>query len=142
VIVPDINLLIYSYHRRAPQHERAKRWWERSLNGTELIGLPHEIMLGFVRIATNPRLGPAAVSLEKAEGVVSVWLKSPSVRILTPRQTHTQDVLQLMRSSQSVGPLASDASLAVYAIQQRAVLCTNDSDFGRFEGLEWTNPLT
>lgn len=37
--------------------------------------------------------------------------------------------------------LASDASLAVYAMENRATLCSNDADFARFPGLDWKNPL-
>lgn len=39
-----------------------------------------------------------------------------------------------MERSQCSGALASDASLAVYAIVNRAILCSNDADFARFPG--------
>lgn len=141
MILPDLNVLLYAYNAQAPQHGRAREWWETTLNGRELIGLPHEVSLGFVRIATNPRLGQCAVSLVAARAVVDSWLGAPPVRILLPKEDHTQRVCDLMARSQCSGALASDASLAVYAIENRAMLCTNDADFARFPGLDWKNPL-
>lgn len=106
-----------------------------------LIGLPHEVTLGFVRIATNPRLGQSAVSLAAAKAVVEGWLKVPVVRVLLPQEDHVLNVMGLMERSATSGQIASDASLAVYAIESRATLCSNDSDFARFSGLTWKSPL-
>jgi toxin-antitoxin system PIN domain toxin len=141
MILPDLNLLLYAYNPHAPQHELARDWWESVLNGRELIGLPHEVTLGFVRIATNPRLGPCAVSVSVASSVVESWLEAPSTRVLLPKEDHTVKVCDLMERSQCSGALASDASLAVYAMENRAMLHSNDADFARFPGLEWKNPL-
>lgn len=139
--MPDLNLLLFAYNSYAPQHTKARAWWEAALNGRELIGLPHEVTLGFVRIATNPKLGQSCVTLAAAREVVDVWLGAPVVRVLLPQENHSVKVLHLLEASQSGGQLATDASLAVYAIENRARLCSNDSDFARFPGLDWKNPL-
>ncbi|TVP81863.1 MAG: PIN domain-containing protein [Puniceicoccaceae bacterium] len=141
MILPDLNLLLYAYNHYAPQHAKAKVWWEEALNGRELIGLPHEVMLGFVRIATNPRLGEAAVSFANAKAVIEKWQQVSVVRVLLPSEDHSQQVLSLMERSGVSGQLTSDASLAVYAMENRARLCSNDADFVRFPGLSWENPL-
>ena len=39
------------------------------------------------------------------------------------------------------GNLTSDAHLAALAIEHGAQLCSADSDFARFPGLKWMNPL-
>jgi hypothetical protein len=39
------------------------------------------------------------------------------------------------------GNLTSDAHLAALAIEHGAELCSLDSDFARFPGLNWRNPL-
>ncbi|MEO0510321.1 MAG: TA system VapC family ribonuclease toxin [Verrucomicrobiota bacterium] len=141
MILPDINLLLYAYNKQAPQYERASMWWEEVLNGRELVGMPHEVSLGFLRIATNPRMGQLAIPFEAARQVVTTWLAAPNVRVLLPRTDHAVKVLELMQRAAGSGQLASDASLAVYAIENRATLCSNDSDFVRFAGLDWKNPL-
>ena len=141
MILPDLNLLLYAYNPYVPQHAPAKEWWESALNGEELIGLPHEVMLGFVRIATNPKLGAARVPFESARRVVDCWLATSLTRPLLPREDHTQRVFALLAQSGASGQVTSDASLAVYAIEHRATLCSNDGDFARFPGLNWHNPL-
>ena len=141
MILPDLNLLLHAYNRHVAQHARAKQWWESVLNGRELIGLPLEVTLGFVRIATNSRMGAAAVSLAAARGVVDSWSESLVVRVLIQSEDHSAKVLDLLERSEASGLLTSDAFLAVYAIEARAKLCANDSDFARFPRLQWENPL-
>ncbi len=111
------------------------------MNADELIGLPNEVSLGFVRIASNPRLGAAAVPVDRARQVVETWLALPIVRVLTPPADHFSKVMALVVQAMGSGPLISDAVLASYAIENRAVLHTNDADFSRFPGLNWRNPL-
>ncbi len=142
MILPDLNLLLYAYNPHVAQHEAASSWWEKALNDEELIGLPHEISFGFVRISTNARLGDAAVSLAEAEAVVASWLELPQARVLLPDENHFTRTMDLMKASNATGAILSDAVLASYAIANRAVLCSNDADFSRFPGLSWENPLT
>ena len=111
------------------------------MNGDELIGIPLEIAFGFVRIATNPRLGAARVPLIDARQVVEGWMDLPQVRTLVPGALHFNRVMELMTAAMAAGPVLSDAILAAYAIEHRATLFTNDSDFARFPGLMWQNPL-
>jgi len=141
VILPDLNLLLYAYNPHMPQHDAARRWWEGAMNGEELIGMPFEVAFGFIRIATNPRLGAARVALADARSLVESWLQLPQLRTLTPSALHFSRTMDLMASAMAVGPVLSDAILAAYAIENRATLFTNDGDFARFPGLDWTNPL-
>lgn len=141
MILPDLNLLLYSYNPFAAQHAAALKWWEEVINGEELIALPHEISFGFIRIATNARLGEAAVSLSEARAVVDSWLNLPQSRIVLPDDDHFRRTMKLMEGANASGSVLSDAVLASYAIANRAVLHSNDADFSRFPGLKWTNPL-
>ena len=111
------------------------------MNGDELVGLPHEVTFGFIRIATNKRLGSSAVSLADARKVVETWLTLPQARVLLPGAGHFARVMELMRVAQATGAILSDAVLASYAIENRACLYTNDPDFARFPGLDWKNPI-
>jgi len=141
MILPDLNLLLYAYNPHVPQHERAASWWEGVMRGDELLGLPNEVCLGFVRIATNRRLGPAAVGLGEARAVVEGWLDLPQARVLVPGPDHFSIVMDLMEQCMGSGAIVSDAILAAHAIQHRATLCSNDADFARFPELDWVNPL-
>lgn len=141
MILPDLNLLLYAYNPHVRQHATAHAWWLSVVNGTELIGLPNEVAFGFVRIATNQRLGAAAVDLKTARATVESWLDLPQARMLPPTPNHWRVVMDLMEAAQATGAVLSDAILAAYAIENRATLYSNDADFSRFDGLTWHNPL-
>lgn len=141
MILPDLNLLLYAYNPHVPQHATARCWWEGAMNGDELIGVPLEVAFGFVRVATNRRLGPARAELPAACRVVEGWFGLPQARLLTPGAQHFTRVMDLMVSAMAAGPVLSDAILAAYAIEHRATLFTNDGDFARFPGLNWKSPL-
>ena len=141
MILPDLNLLLYAYNPHVRQHHAAKSWWQAAVTAPELIALPHEVLFGFVRIATNPRLGPAAVELHAAQSVVDGWLGLPNTRVITPTAGHFARVMKLLETAMARGAVLSDAILAAYAIEHRATLCSNDADFARFAGLDWRNPL-
>ncbi len=53
MILPDVNLLIYSVNRDSPFHGRAKAWLENALSGTEAVGFAWNVLLGFVRVTTR-----------------------------------------------------------------------------------------
>jgi len=48
---------------------------------------------------------------------------------------------RLLASSGMAGNLVSDAHLAALAIEHGAELCSCDTDFARFAGLRWVDPL-
>ena len=141
MILPDLNLLLYAYNPHAAQHAKASTWWNEALAGDELVGLPYEICFGFVRIATNPKLGAAKVNLAEARAVVESWLTLPHVRILSPGANHFAAAIDLTAKAMGAGTLVSDAVLAAYAIEHRATLYSSDTDFARFADLDWKNPL-
>lgn len=141
MIIPDINLLLYAHNPHAPQHAQAVEWWQQAMNGQELVGLPPEVIFGFLRISTHPRLGTAAVAFTAAERLVRQWLDRPQVRVLQTPADQVDRVMKLMIVVKGQGSLISDAVLAAYAIGMRATLCSNDTDFARFPDLDWRNPL-
>ena len=94
-----------------------------------------------MRIVTNPRLGAAAVTVDRARQVVDTWMALSVARILIPHADHFAKVLALVTQAMGFEPLISDPVLATYAIENRAVLHTNDADFFRFPALKFCNPL-
>jgi toxin-antitoxin system PIN domain toxin len=141
VIVPDINLLVYAYTSDAPDHDRARTWWETSLTATRPVGLAWAVMLGYLRLMTSRTV--LVDPFRPAEAITHIrsWLARPQVVVLGPGARHLDLVEQLMEAAQASGQLTTDVHLAALAIEYQAVLCSNDSDFSRFPGLRWTNPL-
>jgi len=56
VILIDANLLIYAHVSSFAEHQVARDWLDRQLNGSAPVGLPWTSLIGFLRIATNPRV--------------------------------------------------------------------------------------
>lgn len=141
MIVPDVNLLVYAHNRAAALHPAARHWWEETIRHQRPVGLPWAVVLGFVRITTHPAVLTEPLPAVDAVSRVRRWLSEPEVRIIEPGSRHLQIVEDLIRHTGVAGSLTTDTHLAAIAIEHQAELHSNDSDFGRFPGLRWVNPL-
>lgn len=141
MIVPDLNLLLYAEIAAFPEHAAARRWWETTLRGTEDVALTMPTLFGFVRIATNPRAFDPPLAVDDAIDRVNAWLERPNARVLLPGPRHLEIAFRLLRDLGAGGNLTTDAQLAAFAIEHNATLCSTDTDFARFSGLRWNNPL-
>jgi uncharacterized protein len=136
VVLVDANVLLYGVNRNAPQHERAKRWIEETLSGSESVGFAWMVLLAFVRIATLPALHPHPLSCAQAFDVLDGWLEAGPATMVQPTSRHAGVLRGLLEESGSAGNLVSDAHLAALALEHGARLCTFDRDFARFPGLK------
>ena len=141
MIIPDVNLLIYAYDTASPFHRRAAKWWESCMSDTATVGIPWSVILGFIRIATNARSFADPLSIEEAVASVESWLERPNVRIIEPGPRHAELLFGFLRTEGKAGNLTTDAHLAALAVESRAVIHTADTDFLRFSGVRWHNPL-
>jgi toxin-antitoxin system PIN domain toxin len=141
VILIDANILIYAQNEDAPSHHQARVWLDGQLGGLARVGLPWGSLLAFLRVTTNPRIYRHPVPMDVALAQVADWLSADPVWIPQPMERHL-DILDNLLSGQSLfGNLVSDAHLAALAIEHGLTLCSTDSDFARFSGLQWVNPL-
>lgn len=137
----DANILIYAANERAPRHDAARAWVNRTLSGSETVAMPWLVLLAFVRITTNARVMTQPLNARVAVGYVEGWLALPIVTTPAPTGRHTAILVELLEATGVGGNLVSDAHLAALAIEHGATLCSCDNDFARFPGLSWTNPL-
>ncbi len=141
MIVPYINLLLYAEIDAFPQHAKARKWYEDVMNGSRQIGLAPVCIFGFIRLATNRRVLIDPLSVDDAIGRVERWLERPLATLLVPGTRHLETSFRLLRSLGAGGNLATDVQIAAYAIEYGGEVFSNDSDFARFEGVRWVNPL-
>ena len=141
MIVPDVNLLLYAVVSAFPQHQATHAWWEETVNSSAEIGLTSPAIFGFIRIATNPRVLSPPLTVDAATGYVSEWLRQPNVSHLIPGPRHVEIAFSLLHSVGTGANLTTDVQLAAFAFEYNADVCSNDTDFGRFPGLRWRNPL-
>lgn len=142
MILPDLNLLVHAYNRDSPVHAGAKRWWEELLSGNSNVALAWVVALGFLRLVTNRTVVVEPLPVEKACDIVGSWLARPQVAVLHPGERHAAILFELLRTLGTAGNLTTDAHLAALAIEHDCELHSTDSDFSRFSGLRWRNPLT
>ena len=141
MILPDINLLVYAYNEDAPLHSASKAWWEQCLSGREPVGLAWIVLLGFVRLMSSRRVLVEPMPSGEAVDHCRAWLTQPSALVVTPGPPHLDILSNLLEGPSISANLVTDAHLAALAIEHQATLHSNDSDFSRFSGLKWCNPV-
>lgn len=141
MIVPDVNLLVYAYNADAPLHVEARRWWESLIQEGKLIGVPWAVSCGFIRLMTHRRVLETPMASDDAVSVVRTWFAEPTVRPLHPGPLHLEILEGFVKEAGVGGNLVTDAHIAALAVEHQAELHSNDTDFSRFSGLNWINPL-
>lgn len=141
MILIDANILVYARVRSVPQHEAARTWLDRQLNGTTAVGLPWVSLLAFLRLVTNPRIFERPDSMSDAWRQVTAWLGCEPAWTPQPGEGHTKLLGELLGLPGMHGNLVPDAHLAALAMEHGLTLCSTDGDFARFPGLRWSNPL-
>ena len=141
MILVDANLLVYSYAREVQQHEAARRWLDRQLNGDFKVGLPWPSVLAFTRLISNPRIFERPVTPAIAWKQVEEWLGLARTWVPLPADQHGHILARLIEQIGSRSNLVPDAHLAALAMEHGLTLCSTDGDFARFSKLDWVNPL-
>lgn len=141
MILLDANLLIYAIDSASPHHDAARHWLEKTLSGTEKVGLAWSVILAFLRIVTHPAVVRRPLPPEAALAYVDSWLAQPYVQTIVPGEKHWLIFRNLLRSTGTAGNLTSDAHLAALALEHDCGICSSDHDFKRFPGVKHVNPL-
>ena len=139
--VSDLNLLVYAFNASAPRHEAAVAWWEGLLNGDGLVGVPWVVALGFLRLMTGRHVVVDPYPPAEALALVRGWFERPNVRLLPATEETLRILEQLVARHGLSGPMVTDAAIAASALEHRAVVHTNDTDFLRFGELRVHDPL-
>jgi hypothetical protein len=142
MIVPDVNLLLFAHNEAAPHHASARGWWEGLMSGNRTVALPWAVILGFIRLATHASVLESPLTPAAALDRVLSWVERPNVLILDPGPRHLTILRDLFEASIVAGSLTTDAHLAALAIEHQCEIHSADSDFARFPGLRWHNPLS
>ena len=136
----DLNVLLYVVNRDAPHHEAALRWWTSALQEDRPIGLAWTVLLGFLRLTSNPAIFPSPLTAETAIEKVDAWLGLEQVRLVQETQDHWHILRELLTEAGTAGNLTTDSHLAALALSHGATLVSFDHDFARFPRLRWENP--
>lgn len=141
MILLDVNLLLYAYDERSARHEPAREWLEQTLSGAETVGLPWVVMLAFIRLITRSIVVEHPLAVDEAIDLIESWLGQPCVTVIHPTDRHPTVLRELLQPLGAAGNLTTDAHLAALAVEHGASLYSCDTDFSRFPGLSWSDPL-
>ncbi len=136
MIIPDVNVLLHLHRDEGPEHAIARSWWAHVTTHGQPVTVPDLAWVGFLRLATNPRVYRTPSSLEQAWAFVEAMRANG---IYVHYAAHPR-LLELfgdeLRAARATGNLVTDAYMASCALAFGATLATFDRDFRRFDGLE------
>ena len=141
MIIPDLNLLVYAHNEGATYHDSARRWWEGLVNGVERVGVPWVVSTGFVRLMTHPRVIVHPATPKQAVDYVREWFQFPHIIPINPGAEHLMHLRRSLAAAGVGANLVTDAHITALAMEYQAEVHSNDTDFNRFPGLRWRNPL-
>ncbi len=133
--LPDVNVLVHAVNQGSPAHDAAARWLSDGVQSGEGLALAWVSLLGFLRITTRPGVYATPLPVDRALGIVDVWLQTPGSRVVHPGPRHAALLGRVLRQAGTAGNLTTDAHLAALAQEHGAVVGTFDRDFRRFEGV-------
>lgn len=139
--LPDVNLLLYAVDETSPRHDAARIWLEQTLSGSETVVFAWAVLLAFVRLSTNAAVFSRPLDSDEALDLIDEWLAQPCATVIAPTDRHAAVLREMLRPLGTAGNLTSDAHLAALAFEHGAVLLSCDTDFARFSGLRWVDPL-
>jgi uncharacterized protein len=141
MILLDVNVLVYAFRESAPEHETYANWLSEASAGTETLLLADLVLVGFVRVVTNPRLVEPVVSGSQAIEFVEALCDSPRTQLTLSSPAIWQQLGSLVRGDPQIKTnVVPDAYLAAVALTHGARVASRDRGFGRFPGLRWFDP--
>lgn len=141
-MIVDANLLLYAVDADSKHNPAAAAWLDETLSGANRVGLPWQTIGAFLRIVTHPRVAANPLTASDAWSFVAEWLAVPVVWIPPATESTAQVYASICAQVDVTGNLVPDAQLAALAMEHGVALISADSDFQRFPGLRWVNPLS
>ncbi|MEJ0039276.1 MAG: TA system VapC family ribonuclease toxin [Gammaproteobacteria bacterium] len=143
MIAIDTNILVYAHRRDSEWHEAAASCVRELAEGAASWALPWPCLHEFFSVVTHERIYSPASPSTKALEQISVWLKSPSVVLISETAGYWDVLARLIEKSKISGPRVHDCRIAALCLHHGVrELLSADRDFSRFGDLKTRNPLT
>jgi len=137
----DVNVLVYAFRVDAPGHAEHRAWLQGLVDSDEAYAVSDQVLSGFLRIVTHPRVFHPATPIEAALRFVAAFRDRPNALPIAPGARHWEIFTRLCQEVGAKGNLVPDAWLAALAIERGCEFITTDRDFARFPSLRWRHPL-
>jgi uncharacterized protein len=140
MILPDVNILVHAFRSDTSDHAVCLKWLEGVINGEGRFGLSPQILSGFIRITTHPKVFKEPSGLAEVVGFCEILLAQPHGVVIQPGEGHWGIFTRLCLEADARGNLVPDAWFAALAIEAGCEWITLDRDYARFPGLKWRVP--
>ena len=138
----DVNILLYASDSSSAVHAGALDLLRSVALGDEVCYLPWPTVMGYLRIATHPRIFSTPLSPTEAQGNIDRLLERPHVRCVGEADGFWEVYRNLTRDVPARGNLVPDAHIAAILKQHDIrTLYTRDRDFARFAFLRVIDPF-
>lgn len=141
MILTDVNILVYAHREDLPQHSKIKSWLEENIMESNLFGLSDLVSSGFIRIVTNPKVFKKPTPIQKAFQFIQTLKNLDHCLMIEPGKKHWEIFSKLCQETKAKGNLITDAYFAALAIESNCDWISTDTDYQKFKGLKWINPL-
>jgi toxin-antitoxin system PIN domain toxin len=141
MVLPDVNVLVYSHRTDSAHHSSIHDWLKGVLGSEQAFGISNLVLSGFLRVVTNPKAFLVPTPLVNALAFVEAIRNRPNCVTIEPGPRHWSIFERLCRAVEAKGNLVPDAYLAALAIESGCEWISTDNDFGLFPDLHWQNPL-
>jgi uncharacterized protein len=136
----DLNVLIALTDKDHADREKAERWFLSM--GKDSWGLCPLTEAGFIRIATNPAMQPAAITVERAVAILKALGARPGYRYWPITEAETWVAVTAPFASRITGhQQVTDAYLLGMAIKENGVLVTFDRGLKYLAGPQFARHL-
>lgn len=90
---------------------------------------------------THPGVLRDPLEVAQVTGHVRSWLDRPCMVVLGPGKLFGDRFFGFLNELGTAGNLTTDAYLTALAVEHQGELLSADTEFHRFKGLRWRNPL-
>ena len=140
MIALDVNVLLYAMRSDLPQHPSVYAWLESVRADRQPVALFPPVLVGLIRLATNPRVFFNPSLPETAINFARELQATPGFEVRPTTERVLATTLALCEQTSAKGNLVQDAFLAAHAMEHGCTWITTDRDFSRFPGLIWQLP--
>lgn len=141
MILPDVNVLIYSFRPDSRRHGEFRIWLQQIVDGPGAYGVSPQVLASLVRITTNRKAYATPSSLDEALAFCEAMLDPRHATVIQPGERHWDIYRDLCRSAGVTGHLTQGAWFAALAIEHGCEWVSTDAHYDLFPGLRWRRPF-
>jgi uncharacterized protein len=139
----DVNILLYASDGGSEHHRVAADFLSAIASDGEIVYLAWVTVMGYLRMATHPRIFRNPLSPSEAQANIQSLLAVPTVRCVGEADGFWETYVEVAAGTPVRANLVPDAHLAAI-LKQHGIrtLYTHDRDFLKFPFLRVIDPLT